>query len=192
LLSEGFYQDLVSASTPASNILWYESLAIASAIAFGASHPSHPHRLAVFTDNLDAVQMFDSLTLSAYSPVLLFSCERLICCDIDLRVFHIPGDNNLVADALSCGLFHVASQAHLGLSIFSFQPPPLFPGCPLPSFDAGASPRILTHSPVARQLGCPGHPNGSVLNVLVPLGLPLTAPLAPFIIHTLRIIPYLL
>jgi hypothetical protein len=66
--------------------------------------------------------MFDSLALSAYSPVLLFSC------DIDLRVFHIPGENNLIADALSCGLFHVASQAHLGLCIFSFQPPRLAPG----------------------------------------------------------------
>jgi len=127
-LSQGFCHSLHSAST-GGNILWFEALAVASAIEFAASLASRPSRLAVFTDSLDTVQMFDSLRASSiYNPILLSTCALLMSHSMDLRVFHIAGDRNVVADALSRGLVHVAMLAQPRLRLSSFQPPPLVPG----------------------------------------------------------------
>ena len=40
-----------------------------------------------------------------------------------LRVFHITGTENTVADAVSHGLFHMASAIHPHLQFHNFKPP---------------------------------------------------------------------
>jgi hypothetical protein len=141
-LLRGFYYPLPGPPGSGETILWLEGLAVASAIDFAATLVPRPARLAVFTDNLDLVQMFDSLKASTpYNPILFFSCATLVTHSIDLRVFHIPGDQNTIADALSRGLPHVALLAQPRLRIFAFRPPDLHPGhLPPPHSSLGSTP----------------------------------------------------
>lgn len=140
-LLSGFYHALSREHAGNETIFWLEALAVASAIQFAASLNPRPARLAVFTDNLDTVQMFDSLKASVtYNPILFFSCGTLITHSMDLRVFHIPGDQNTVADALSRELFHVALHAQPRLRVFAFVPLPLQPGhLPPPHLSLGCA-----------------------------------------------------
>ena len=56
----------------ATSIFWLEALCVVSAVEFAASLSISPSSLAVFTDNLDTVQIFDSLrATSTYNPAPL-------------------------------------------------------------------------------------------------------------------------
>ncbi|KAI0082949.1 hypothetical protein BDY19DRAFT_216431 [Irpex rosettiformis] len=85
------------------------------------------HRLRSKTisfDNLNTVQMFDSFrSRDPYSYILLAAVELLIASRLDLRVWHIPGEQNTIADALSRQLFSVITQYAPFLRISSFTPP---------------------------------------------------------------------
>ncbi|THH27792.1 hypothetical protein EUX98_g6401 [Antrodiella citrinella] len=100
-------------SVPAeSNIFWYEALTVLSALQWAAELPVPPKRLAIFTDNLNTVQMFDSFrAMAGYNDILLSACTLLIKHHIDLRVWHIPGVSNTVADALSHRLIQARAVA---------------------------------------------------------------------------------
>ncbi len=68
--------------------------------------------------------MFDSLRASgAYADLLLTACGSLIDSGLDLRVWHIPGHWNTIADALSRGLIQTALQYVPSLRISTFTPP---------------------------------------------------------------------
>jgi hypothetical protein len=73
---------------------------------------------------MNTVDMFHSLKAHAsYNHLLLFAVRLLLPQTTSLRVFHIPGLDNTVADAVSRGLFHVASALHPALRISHFKPP---------------------------------------------------------------------
>ncbi|KAI9063515.1 DNA/RNA polymerase, partial [Trametes sanguinea] len=107
------------------NIFWFEALTVLSALEWTASNISPPpSRLAIYTDNLNTVQIFESFRATpSFDELLLSACRTLIASDIDLRVWHIAGQYNTVADALSRGLFHVAQQYSPSLTITTFIPP---------------------------------------------------------------------
>ncbi|CDO68213.1 hypothetical protein BN946_scf184913.g3 [Trametes cinnabarina] len=107
------------------NIFWYEALTVLSALRWIDSEFSPPPaRLAIYTDNLNTVQIFDSFRATpSFDELLLCACDTLIASGIDLRVWHIAGHYNSVADTLSRGLFHVALQYAPSLSIATFIPP---------------------------------------------------------------------
>ncbi|KIJ34019.1 hypothetical protein M422DRAFT_182672 [Sphaerobolus stellatus SS14] len=91
-----------------ANILFYEMLAVTSAVAWAAECPKPPHHLLVYTDSLDTVEMFHSLRAGeGYNELLLFIVELLLTKRISLRVCHVAGINDPVADAISRGLFDV-------------------------------------------------------------------------------------
>ena len=121
----GFVADRPSAPTAVEdNIFWYEALTVLAALDWAVSLPEHFARIAIFTDNLNTVQMFDSLrSREPYLDILLSACETLIAHKVDLRVWHIPGEQNIIADALSRQLFSVVAQYLPSLRISSFQPP---------------------------------------------------------------------
>ncbi|KIJ43077.1 hypothetical protein M422DRAFT_170302 [Sphaerobolus stellatus SS14] len=107
-----------------TNILFYEMLAVASAVAWAAELPKPPRHLFVYTDSLDTVEMFHSLRAGeGYNELLLFIVELLLTKRISLRVCHVAGINNPLADAISRGLFDVARQLVPSIRIGSFQPP---------------------------------------------------------------------
>lgn len=107
------------------NSFWFEALTVLAALEWVVEHISPPpRRLAIYTDNLNTVQMFEShRALPDFHELLLRACDLLIATDIDIRVWHIPGHHNTVADALLRGLFTVARQYAPDLSISTFIPP---------------------------------------------------------------------
>ena len=106
------------------NIFWYEALTVLAALEWAVSLSPQPFRVAIFTDNLTTVQMFDSFRAKIpYVDILLAAVEILIDHQVDLRVWHIPGERNIIADALSRQLFSIVAQYIPHLKVNTFQPP---------------------------------------------------------------------
>ena len=90
------------------------------------------HRLLIFTDYLNTVEMFNSLrSTDGYTELLLFTMCILLNSRIALHVFHIPGTDNFIADTLSHQLFTTAVSYLPGLQVHLFQPPRGTLGLPL-------------------------------------------------------------
>ena len=56
-------------------------------------------------------------------PLMLYAVELMMDQNINIQVVHILGSENLVADALSCSLFHTAINHEPALQVSSFTPP---------------------------------------------------------------------
>ena len=68
--------------------------------------------------------MFNSLAcLPDYNLLLRHSVDIVLAHGIDLHVLYVPGEQNLVADALSRCQFSTALNAVKDLQISPFQPP---------------------------------------------------------------------
>ena len=73
---------------------------------------------------MNTVEMFHSLSaLPGYNNLLMLAVGLPIPSLSSLQVLHVPGAENLVADALSRGLFKVTLSLHPGLVLRLFQPP---------------------------------------------------------------------
>jgi hypothetical protein len=122
-LNAVFYS-LLSNQPPLLHIFFYEALCVVSALAFAVGLRPPPHRLLIFSDSMNTVDMFHPLRAHAsYNHLLLFAVRLLLPQTTSLRVFHIPGSDNTIADTVSRGLFHVASALHPALRITPFKPP---------------------------------------------------------------------
>ena len=119
----GFQAELPR-SAPTGTIFYFEALAVTSAILDASRCIPPDGRLAVFSDNLNTVSMFNSLAaLPPYNRLLLLAVDALLRAQIDFRVFFVPGEENFVADALSRGRNDDAIAESPGLHISSFLPP---------------------------------------------------------------------
>ena len=68
--------------------------------------------------------MFNSLKAQPqYNSLLTTVVNLLLLSHIQLHIFHIPGEHNVVADALSCSLFNVVHNLSPVLQIHPFTPP---------------------------------------------------------------------
>ena len=68
--------------------------------------------------------MFNSLSANpTMNPILVSSVDILIDCHTQLRVDHIPGEFNVIADALSRGLLQTALSLDPHMTILPFIPP---------------------------------------------------------------------
>jgi hypothetical protein len=100
-LHQGFQSSLPHAP-PKNTIFYFEALAVCSAIhaAYSLSHT--PKRLVIFSDSSNTVDIFNSLRAHPpYNDILKSAISCLLGHGINLRVPHIAGVNNIVADALS-------------------------------------------------------------------------------------------
>ncbi|KAG2147613.1 hypothetical protein DEU56DRAFT_730826 [Suillus clintonianus] len=122
-INHGFQCDLPG-TLSSDTIYFFEALTVTAAIV-DAVRRMHAHgRLAVFTDNANTVAMFNTLAaLPPYNWLLMLAVDVILEGDIDLRVFHVPGVHNTVADHLSHWQNNEAREASPGLVISSFQPP---------------------------------------------------------------------
>ena len=99
--AEGF-QCQVPEHPPKDTIFYFEALAVVSVVDAVTRLPSIPSRLLVFSDNTNSVDIFHSLrSLPPYNGLLKFTVSLLIAHGISLRVVHVPGVDNSIADSLS-------------------------------------------------------------------------------------------
>ena len=109
--------------TPSTQIIFYEALAVLSILEDAQRRFSSGSKIAVFCDNSVTVAMFNSLrALPEYNCILKAAVDILLRCDFQLRVLHIPGELNSVADALSRAEFMKALRLRPGLIIKTFEP----------------------------------------------------------------------
>lgn len=119
------YYALVPANPPVDLIFFYEAFCVACALHEASRWPDHPMRLIIYTNNSNTVAIFNSLhALPEYNPILKFAVDVLLRTHHQLRVLHVPGDENVVADSISRGFLDRAQDLVPGLVINdSFQPP---------------------------------------------------------------------
>ncbi|KZP19211.1 DNA/RNA polymerase [Athelia psychrophila] len=113
--------------------IWYlEALAVVSALHWVLTvSPYTPKRIVIYTDNTNTVDMFNSLRADPnHNPLLLTAIDLLISHGVELRVMHVPGEANAVADALSRFNNTSALVYAPGLQVNQFLPPRLTLGAP--------------------------------------------------------------
>jgi hypothetical protein len=124
LYSEEGYQCVVPKDPPRDTIFYFEALAVVSAVEAATRRSPIPTRLLIFSDNTNTVNIFHSLrALPAYNGLLKFTVSLLLKHDMSLRVIHIPGIDNTIADALSRYDNAKAFACCPRLTISHFQPP---------------------------------------------------------------------
>lgn len=116
---------------PSNTIFYLEALCVVSAILWAASLSPPPTRLLIYTDSINTADMFCTMRAQpGYNDLLMAAVETLLDKQISLRVFHIAGEQNIIADALSRSYFNVIQHTQPHLKLIHFQPP---------RFDAGAA-----------------------------------------------------
>ena len=117
---EGFQSPLPH-NPPKNTIFYFELLAVVSVVEAVMHAHCIPRHLLIFSDNTNMVNIFHSLrSLPPYNDLLKFTVSLLLKFNISLRVVHVSGMDNVVADALSCFENTQALAACLGLSISKF------------------------------------------------------------------------
>jgi hypothetical protein len=119
-----FFQREDDPTEAQSHIFFFEELCVLSAVLWAAQLCHPPKRLAIHSDSANTHAAFNSLrAYGRYNVLLMQAINSLLESGINLRVFHIPGENNVIADALSRGQFHLARHLQPGISIRLFSPP---------------------------------------------------------------------
>ena len=120
---EGF-QCVLPQCPPKDTIFYFEALAVVSVVEAVTRLPSIPAHLLVYSDNTNTVDIFHSLrSLPPYNDLLKFTVDLLLKHQISLRVVHVPGVENSIADSLSRFETTKAIEMCPGLTVSPYQPP---------------------------------------------------------------------
>ncbi|KAG2754244.1 hypothetical protein P692DRAFT_201704664 [Suillus brevipes Sb2] len=118
------FQSPLPGSAPTGTIFYFEALAVTSALLDAVARLIPGQRVAIFTDNLNTVAMFNSLAaLPPYNWLLMTAVDSILSAQLDFRVFYILGVHNVIADHLSRWKNAEACEVSPGLTIHPFQPP---------------------------------------------------------------------
>lgn len=105
-------------------IYFMEGLAVCSAIHAIRNMAEVPPRMLIYTDNENVVAMFNTLRAQPpYNSILISAMDVLIEHSVDLRVVHVSGHLNNVADALSRFQNERVLDFAPNAQIFDFEPP---------------------------------------------------------------------
>jgi hypothetical protein len=122
--SKSGFQSVLPHDPTKDVIFFFKALTVLCIVQIMCSRPSIPKRLVVFSDNMNTVDIFSSLhTKPCYNTILKPTVSLLLQHHLDLRVIHIPGEDNIIVDSLSCFRNSQALATCPGLSISPFQPP---------------------------------------------------------------------
>jgi hypothetical protein len=122
-LNLGFYSPTPENSVT-TIIFYFEALCVLCALRDVQHRAQKGARVVIYTDNMNTVQIFNSLAcLPTYNHLLRRSVDILLASNIDLRVLHVSGENNETADALSRCQFMSALNMTPELLISPFKPP---------------------------------------------------------------------
>ena len=117
------YQCPLPLNAPKDAIFFFEALATCTTILLTCSFRKTT-RLIVYTDNTNTFDIFTSLSPKpVYKRILIASIDMLLEDEVDLRVFHIPGKDNIIADALSRYKNNLATLLSPNLITGTFLPP---------------------------------------------------------------------
>jgi hypothetical protein len=109
---------------PTNAIFYFETLAVLSALVNVQKQAPRGSKILIYTDNQNTVDIFRTLRcLPVYNRLLKHAVDILIRYDYSLRVLHVPGESNKVADALSRVQFSVAYALVPDLNVITFNPP---------------------------------------------------------------------
>src|SRR6202522_553086 len=123
------FQCVLPTDCPTNTIFYFEALVVVSIVEAASQMSKVPSKLLIFSDNENTVDMFYSLRCKPpYNDLLKYTVNLLLRHHISLRVVHIPGVDNIIADSLSRFENARAYAACPGLSISTFQPPQLTMG----------------------------------------------------------------
>ncbi|KAI0652849.1 hypothetical protein C8Q70DRAFT_1059843 [Cubamyces menziesii] len=122
----GFHSKLPEDASKGT-IFFFEALAICSAIhrvrVWQQAGRAVRH-LAILSDNTNLVSIFNSLHAEpTYNTILKSTVNIMLACDLNIRVEHIPGKHNVVADALSRGKLQLAQELVSGINLLPLTPP---------------------------------------------------------------------
>jgi hypothetical protein len=119
----GFYSP-VSTTTPSNHIFYFEALCALSALIHAVSHRPCVSRIVIYSDSSNTVDIFSSFRSEpTFNHLLLTASDVPMKHHVDLRVLHIPGAENVIADAIS--RLHISSILDImpDFQLSYFQPP---------------------------------------------------------------------
>jgi hypothetical protein len=117
-------QSVLPLDAPKDTIFFFEALAVCSAVHALHNMPNPPSRMLIYSDNTNAVAMFNSLRAHPpYNSILLSAVDVLLQYEVDLRVEHVPGCDNGVADALSRFQNERVLEQAPAACLYDFEPP---------------------------------------------------------------------
>ena len=118
------YYRRIPPSSVRFKIFYYEALAVVCAIHWAAQRTPLPRQVAIHTDNMNTVDMFSSMKPRvSFVEMMKFAVDVLLASNMDLRVFHISGNLNDVADKLSRNQLSAVHDSHPDLQILHYEPP---------------------------------------------------------------------
>ncbi|KAG1851649.1 hypothetical protein F4604DRAFT_1933926 [Suillus subluteus] len=96
------FQSNLPEHPPVADIFFFEALCVASAIHDAVTRIPVNRCLAIYTNSLNTVYMFNTLSAGlGYNRLLVDAVEIVLVFNVDFRVFHVAGEDNVVADHLS-------------------------------------------------------------------------------------------
>ncbi|TFK17591.1 hypothetical protein FA15DRAFT_576367, partial [Coprinopsis marcescibilis] len=127
------YQCDISENDFEKGIFYFEALCMASTLTWLTKEFSRKHRdcskpvkVIIYCDNTNTVLVFNILKASEkYNKILVHTANLLIKFNIQLKVDHIPGEKNMVADLLLRENTTKLKSLLPTLSISRFTPPSL-------------------------------------------------------------------
>src|SRR5258708_1053344 len=123
-LNVGFVSTIEDSDIHYGDIFFNEVLAVVSVIESSPNLPKRPQRILVHSDLMNTVDMFNTLTPEPpFVLLMIWAVEIMMDHGVDIRVVHIPGVENHVADALSRSLLDATCMICPDLKISSFKPP---------------------------------------------------------------------
>jgi hypothetical protein len=107
------------------HIFFSEALAVCSVFHYVKSAADiNTKRLVIYSDNMNTVDIFNSLrAIAPYNQLLISAIDIVLDHDLDFRVLHIRGVDNPIADAISRFKNDLAVSLCPGLVIRNFEPP---------------------------------------------------------------------
>jgi hypothetical protein len=89
-------------SPPVDHIFYFEALCALSALRHAIQSFPNKRRFIIYTDNTNTVDIFSSFRAEpAFNHILQAAADMIMDNSIDLRVLHVPGTSNTIADAIS-------------------------------------------------------------------------------------------
>ena len=120
---EGYHAPTVDAQGE-DFIFFHESLCVLAALQWIDERECIPQRVAIYSDNSNTVDIFNSLSASPrLNPILRTACDIALDGGHDWKVLFIPGKDNQTADALSRFDIDRALKLQPALTVRSFEPP---------------------------------------------------------------------